>query len=148
MSFTSEFNTFALAELTGFAQNAAAADVETALARGEGGSKRVSLSNFAALISPAASEPEFLEAMAQLSHDLTRKHFGRVIRFFAPLYVSNECINVCQYCGFSRDNPILRVTLTVDQVATEARYLLDQGFRHILLVAGGPPPFSPAQYPR
>ena len=42
------------------------------------------------------------------------KHFGRVMRLFAPLYLSNECINNCKYCGFSRDNPILRVTLPVD----------------------------------
>ena len=43
---------------------------------------------------------------------------------FAPLYVSNECINIRQYCGFSRDNPILRVTLTVEKVPTETGYLL------------------------
>ena len=148
MSFASEFNSLALVELTAFAQNAKAADVEAALARSEGVAKRVSLADFAALISPAAARPQYLEAMARLSHGLTLKHFGRVIRFFAPLYVSNECINVCQYCGFSRDNPILRVTLTVDQVVTEARYLLGQGFRHILLVAGEHPHFVSDNYLR
>jgi 2-iminoacetate synthase len=148
MSFASEFNSLALAELTGFAQNATAADVEAALARSEGVAKRISLADFAALISPAAARPQYLEAMARLSHALTLKHFGRVIRFFAPLYVSNECINVCQYCGFSRDNPILRVTLTVDQVVTEARYLREQGFRHVLLVAGEHPHFISENYLR
>jgi len=57
----------------------------------------------------------------------TRSHqeiFWAVTRFFAPLYVSNECINIRQYCGFSRDNPILRVTLTVEKVPTETGYLL------------------------
>ena len=86
--------------------------------------------------------------MARQAHDLTLQHFGRVIRFFAPLYVSNECINICKYCGFSRDNPILRVTLTVDQMATEARYLHEQGFRHILLVAGEHPHFVSENYLR
>ena len=43
---------------------------------------------------------------------MTQQRFGKVIRLFAPLYLSNECINDCKYCGFSRDNPILRVTLT------------------------------------
>ena len=136
-------NDFEIAELTGFATNATAADVERALAR-----PRRSLADFAALISPVASRPEYLEAMAQEAHRLTVKHFGRVMRFFAPLYLSNECINICKYCGFSRDNPILRVTLTVDQVVTEARYLRDQGFRHLLLVAGEHPHFVSENYLR
>jgi 2-iminoacetate synthase len=63
------------------------------------------------------------------------------MRLFAPLYLSNECINNCQYCGFSRDNPILRVTLTVDEVVAEAQHLARQGFRQILLVAGEHPKF-------
>ena len=60
---------------------------------------------------------------------------------FAPLYLSNECINNCQYCGFSRDNAILRVTLSVEEVMREARALKAQGFRNILLVAGEHPKF-------
>ena len=54
--------------------------------------------------------------MAQTSRALTLQNFGRTMRLFAPLYLSNECINNCRYCGFSRDNPILRVTLDVDEV--------------------------------
>src|SRR4029077_11379309 len=65
---------------------------------------------------------------------------------FAPLYLSNECINNCQYCGFSRDNPILRVTLTVDEVVAEAQHLARQGFRQILLVAGEHPKFVSGSY--
>jgi 2-iminoacetate synthase len=148
MSFSSEFDSLALAELSAFSQNATAADVEAALARSGTSGKRLSLADFAALTSPKAAEPPYLEALARQSHNLTRKHFGRVMRFFAPLYVSNECINICQYCGFSRDNPILRVTLTVEQVATEARYLREQGFRHILLVAGEHPHFISDNYLR
>jgi 2-iminoacetate synthase len=64
------------------------------------------------------------------------------MRMFAPLYVSNECVNNCSYCGFSRDNAdIMRVTLTIDQVVKEARHLVGQGFRNILLVAGEHPKF-------
>jgi 2-iminoacetate synthase len=61
--------------------------------------------------------------MAQASRSLTLQNFGRTMRLFAPLYLSNECINNCRYCGFSRDNPILRVTLDVDEVIAEARHL-------------------------
>ena len=72
---------------------------------------------------------------------MTRQRFGKVIRLFAPLYVSNECVNNCSYCGFSRDNPILRVTLTEDEIEREAKALREQGFRNILLVAGEHPKF-------
>ena len=68
------------------------------------------------------------------------------MRFFAPLYLSNECINNCKYCGFSRDNPILRVTLSLDEVRSEARELARQGFRNILLVAGEHPKFISNDY--
>ncbi len=79
--------------------------------------------------------------MAAESQKLTRRNFGKTMRLFAPLYVSNECVNNCTYCGFSRDNPILRTTLTIEQVVTEARHLHGLGFRNILLVAGEHPKF-------
>lgn len=82
-----------------------------------------------------------LEKMAQQSQILTRRNFGKTMRLFAPLYLSNECVNNCQYCGFSRDNPILRTTLSIPQVVAEAKHLHDLGFRNILLVAGEHPKF-------
>src|SRR5204862_5608051 len=87
-----------------------------------------------------------LESMAQASRAMTIQNFGRTMRLFAPLYLSNECVNNCRYCGFSRDNPILRVTLTVDEVVTEAQHLARQGFRQILLVAGEHPKFVSGGY--
>jgi 2-iminoacetate synthase len=103
------------------------------------GRKSPLMERFAALLEPKA--PAQLEAMVRESRAITRRNFGRTMRLFAPLYVSNECVNNCQYCGFSRDNPILRTTLTIDQVITEARHLVAQGFRNILLVAGEHPRF-------
>lgn len=85
--------------------------------------------------------PDALETMARDSRLLTRRHFGRTMRLFAPLYLSNECVNNCSYCGFSRDARILRTTLTVDQVLTEARHLHGHGIRNVLLVAGEHPKF-------
>ena len=130
MSFVATFNSLPADELRRYAQNATSAEFETAL-------QHPNLESFAALISPAAN----LEKLAKLAHATTLRHFGKVIRLYAPLYLSNECINICRYCGFSRDNPILRVTLTPEQVAAEARYLQTEGFRHILLVAGEHPHF-------
>jgi 2-iminoacetate synthase len=102
------------------------------------------LRRFTSLLQPKSS-PE-LEAMAHDAEKLTRQNFGRTMRLFAPLYLSNECVNICKYCGFSRDNPILRVTLSVDQVETEARHLWAQGFRNVLLVAGEHPKFVSSDY--
>jgi 2-iminoacetate synthase len=87
-----------------------------------------------------------LDSMAQTSQALTLQNFGRTMRLFAPLYLSNECINNCRYCGFSRDNPILRVTLSLEEVLTEAKHLAEQGFRQILLVAGEHPKFVSRDY--
>jgi len=87
-----------------------------------------------------------LARLASESAAITRQHFGRTIRLFAPLYLSNECINNCSYCGFSRDNPILRVTLEADAVVREARHLVAEGFRNILLVAGEHPKFVSSGY--
>jgi 2-iminoacetate synthase len=99
---------------------------------------------FEELIAPKSDGA--LEEMAQTARAVTLQNFGRTMRLFAPLYLSNECINTCRYCGFSRDNPILRVTLGVDEVLTEARHLARQGFRQILLVAGEHPKFVNRDY--
>lgn len=102
------------------------------------------LAQFQRLIAPTGQAG--LEKLASRSVSITRKYFGNTMRLFAPIYLSNECINNCSYCGFSRDNPILRTTLTVDQVVKEARYLTAQGFRNILLVAGEHPRFVSEGY--
>jgi len=87
-----------------------------------------------------------LERLARKAHALTRQYFGCTMRLFAPLYLSNECINNCTYCGFSRDNPILRTTLTPAQVEQEASHLSSLGFRSILLVSGEHPKFVTTGY--
>jgi len=102
------------------------------------------LRRLSGLLEPA--DDAQLEAMAQESQAITRRHFGRAIRLFAPLYLSNECINSCAYCGFSRENAILRVTLDLEAVVQEARHLAREGFRNILLVAGEHPKFVSSGY--
>ncbi len=106
--------------------------------------KSPAVRRFERLLAPQ-SEAAF-ESLAQEAQTLTRQNFGRTMRLFAPLYLSNECINNCRYCGFSRDNPILRVTLEHDQVIAEARHLAAAGFRQILLVAGEHPKFVSGNY--
>ncbi|MCX6881248.1 MAG: 2-iminoacetate synthase ThiH [Verrucomicrobia bacterium] len=139
MSFVSQFNQLPIGEWMTRAHSANLSAVQKVLEK-----PRLTLSDFPELLSLAASES--LETMSQRSQELTRQRFGKVIRFFAPLYLSNECINNCKYCGFSRDNAILRVTLNPEEVAVEARALKAQGFRHILLVAGEHPKFISTTY--
>jgi len=116
------------------------AEVRRAMALGP----RASLEQAAALFAPAAGE--HLEELAQLAHRVTVQRFGRVIQLYAPLYLSNECVNICHYCGFSAANQIPRVTLTPEQVEAEAGLLLNQGFRHLLLVSGEHPRWVPPAY--
>ena len=104
-------------------------DVEQALHN----SKRT-LEDFKALISPAAKP--FLEKMAQMSSQLTKKRFGNTIQMYAPMYLSNECQNICTYCGFSMTNKIPRRTLTDQEIIKEVDYLKSKGYDHILLVTG------------
>lgn len=97
-----------------------------------------------ALLAPPAAD--FIEEMAQLSHRLTVRRFGRIIQMFAPIYISSECTNACEYCGFNRNNRIARATLSVDEVLEEAVVLHQQGFRHILLLTGESPYYAPVDY--
>jgi len=141
VSFVAEFNSLPLAALV--KKSVATSFVA---ARETLGKSNLSLADFAALISPAAGE--LLETMGRKSHAMTQQRFGKTIRLFAPLYVSNECVNNCSYCGFSRDNPILRVTLSLEEVRREAESLKQQGFRNVLLVAGEHPKFVSNNYLR
>lgn len=104
-------------------------EVENALAK-----TNRSLDDFIALISPVAQS--YLEQMAQQCHELTKKRFGKTIQMYAPLYLSNECQNICTYCGFSLDNKIKRKTLTEVEIALEVEALKKAGFDHVLLVTG------------
>ncbi|WP_299835581.1 2-iminoacetate synthase ThiH [uncultured Tenacibaculum sp.] len=104
-------------------------DVERALA-----SDKRDLEDFKALISPAAKP--YIEQMAQLSNQLTKKRFGNTIQMYAPMYLSNECQNICTYCGFSLTNKIPRRTLTDAEILKEVEFLKNKGYDHILLVTG------------
>lgn len=96
--------------------------------------KKKSIDDFLILLSPAAVQK--LEYMARLSQQITQKRFGKTIQLYAPLYLSNECQNICTYCGFSADNLLRRKTLTDAELLLEAQVLKSMGVQHILLVSG------------
>ena len=104
-------------------------DVERAL-----NSSKRTVEDFMALVSPAAST--YLEQMAQLSQQITQKRFGKVVQMYIPLYLSNECNNICTYCGFSLDNKVKRRTLSPMEIMQEAAAIKEMGYDHVLLVTG------------
>jgi 2-iminoacetate synthase len=96
--------------------------------------RKRTIEDFLILLSPAAAP--YLEKMAQITKNLTQKRFGKVIQMYAPLYLSNECQNICTYCGFSLDNKIKRKTLSNTEIIIEAMALKTMGVNHVLLVSG------------
>jgi 2-iminoacetate synthase len=92
------------------------------------------MSDLAVLLSPVAGER--LEELAHASRILTLARFGRTMHMYAPLYLSNECLTTCVYCGFARELPIARKTLTPGETLEEGRHLYRRGFRSILLLTG------------
>lgn len=92
------------------------------------------INDFLVMLSPAAAS--YLEPMAQEAQRLTQQRFGKTIQLYAPLYVSNECQNICTYCGFSMDNKIRRKTLSNTELLIEGMALKAMGIDHVLLVSG------------
>ncbi|MCI5056639.1 MAG: 2-iminoacetate synthase ThiH [Flavobacteriales bacterium] len=104
-------------------------DVEFALSK-----HKLSLEDFKALVSPAA-EP-YLEQLAFRSQRLTQERFGKTIQMYIPMYLSNECNNICTYCGFSLDVKMDRKTLNQKEILDEIKILKAYGYDHVLLVTG------------
>lgn len=95
---------------------------------------RYSPERLTVLLSPAART--FLEPMAQQAARLTVQRFGRTVQLYAPLYVSNVCVNSCRYCGYNHTTDFQRTQLSIDEALADADVIADEGFRHLLLVSG------------
>lgn len=96
--------------------------------------ERLSISDFATILSPAAED--FLEEMAMRAIQETRLHFGNSVQLFTPLYISNYCENHCIYCGFNCSNKIHRGKLTLKEIEQELKAIASTGLREILLLTG------------
>ena len=118
-----------------------ASDVERILSEPVGS---YSLQKLSVLISPAAED--YLEEIAQLAHRLTIQRFGRTIRLYAPLYLSNYCANSCRYCGFNRENKFERTRLSIDEAVEEANIISSEHFKDILLVSSEDRQFISVDY--
>ncbi len=105
---------------------------------------RLDEEDFKALISPAGEK--FLEPMAQQSRSITQRRFGKVMQFYIPLYLSNECSNHCIYCGFNHNNPIGRITLSEEQILEEIKVIKAMGYDNVLLLTGEHPRGAGVEY--
>lgn len=128
-TFTALFNQYDWTATSQSIYAKTSADVERALH-----SDKRSLEDFKALISPAAAP--YLEDMARMSRQLTLKRFGQVMQLYVPLYLSNECNNICTYCGFSFDNKVRRKTLSPMEIMQEVAAIKAMNYDHVLLVTG------------
>lgn len=85
----------------------------------------------------AVSDAELLEEMFAAAKEVKLKIYGKRLVLFAPLYITNKCGNECSYCAFrARNRELERRTLTQEEIAREAKTLVDLGHKRLLLVAG------------
>ena len=81
--------------------------------------------------------PELAEELFATAKKIKEQIYGNRLVLFAPLYISNLCTNECLYCAFRATNKaIKRRSLTQAEIANEVKYLIDQGQKRLLLVAG------------
>jgi len=82
-------------------------------------------------------DDKILEKLFKAAKELKEKIYGKRIVLFTPLYASNYCANNCVYCGFRRDNEnISRIHLTPQEVVEEAKAIMRQGHKRIILLTG------------
>lgn len=103
---------------------------------------RLDPAEMAALLN--AEEPDLVAEIKEGARNLKKTIYGNRIVLFAPLYVGNDCINNCTYCGFRKDNlDIVRKTLTLKELEKETRTLESRGHKRLIMVYGEHPRYDP-----
>lgn len=86
-----------------------------------------------------ASEKEDLKEIFTIAGDIKRDIYGNRIVIFAPLYLSDYCVNNCSYCGYKRDNKFTRRKLTMGEIEEEVQQLEKMGHKRLALEYGEDP---------
>ena len=95
----------------------------------------------------ACDIPEMTEKMYKLANDIKQAFYGNRIVMFAPLYLSNYCVNQCVYCPYHYQNKhIPRKKLTQEEVKNEVIALQDMGHKRLAIEAGEDPVNNPIEY--
>lgn len=91
----------------------------------------------------AADAPDLVEEIFEAARDLKKRVYGNRIVLFAPVYIGNECINDCRYCGFRRSNTgAVRRTLSTQELEEQLRALENKGHKRLILVFGEHPKYN------
>lgn len=105
---------------------------------------RLSLAETAVLIN--AKDEASIRLIKAGATQLKKQVYGNRIVLFAPLYIGNQCVNNCQYCGFRASNKeAVRTTLSDEEIVNEVTALEDNGQKRLILVYGEHPKYS-AEY--
>ena len=92
-------------------------------------------------------DPELTQKMYDLAEEIKLAFYGNRIVMFAPLYLSNYCVNGCVYCPYHLKNKhIARKKLTQDEVRAEVIALQDMGHKRLAIEAGEDPVNNPIEY--
>ncbi len=95
----------------------------------------------------ACEDPERVQRMYELANEIKQAFYGNRIVMFAPLYLSNYCVNGCVYCPYHMKNKhIARIKLTQEQVKKEVIALQDMGHKRLAIEAGEDPKNNPIEY--
>lgn len=90
--------------------------------------------------------PEIIDEIFKLAKKIKEHIYGRRIVMFAPLYMSDYCINRCSYCGYNNENTMKRRKLSQDELAEEVRVLESMGHKRLALETGEDPINCPINY--
>ncbi|MFR6247428.1 MAG: [FeFe] hydrogenase H-cluster radical SAM maturase HydG [Romboutsia timonensis] len=93
-----------------------------------------------------AEDEKDLKEIYSLAGEIKKDIYGKRVVVFAPLYVSDYCVNNCVYCGYKRDNKFNRRRLTMDEVAQEVKILEQMGHKRLALELGEDPVNAPIDY--
>lgn len=93
-----------------------------------------------------AGEKKAVERILDVAAAVKRQIYGDRLVFFAPLYLSNYCVNDCEYCGFRVRNEVARKRLAPDEVREQTARLIDMGHKRVLLEAGEDEQNNPLDY--
>ena len=95
----------------------------------------------------ACEDPELVDKMYAAAKEIKKKFYGNRIVMFAPLYLSNYCINGCVYCPYHAKNKhIRRKKLTQEEIRREVIALQDMGHKRLALETGEDPKNNPIEY--
>ena len=110
----------------------------------EGGVHCAGLTHREASVLLACDIPEKIGVMYRLAEQIKQAFYGNRIVMFAPLYLSNYCVNGCVYCPYHlRNRHIARIKLSQDDIRREVIALQDMGHKRLAIEAGGGPGEQP-----